>query len=46
MVLYRPSPGTCIQAHPHQMHKCGPIFMSDLKNMATTRHMHVVPIFM
>jgi hypothetical protein len=31
---------------PHQTHACGPIFMVDLNNMATTRHMHVVPIFM
>ena len=31
---------------PHQTHACGPIFMADLKNMATIRHMHVIPIFM
>jgi hypothetical protein len=31
---------------PHHTHASGPIFMVDLKNMATTRHMHVAPIFM
>jgi hypothetical protein len=30
----------------HQTHACTPIFIVDLKNMATTRHMHVVPVFM
>jgi hypothetical protein len=34
---------TCV---PHQTHACGPIFMADLNHMATTRHMHVVSIFM
>jgi hypothetical protein len=30
---------------PYQTHACGPIFMTDLNNMATIRHMYVVPIF-
>jgi hypothetical protein len=35
-----PPPGTCIQACPHQTYACGPIFLTDLSNMTTTRHMH------
>jgi hypothetical protein len=31
---------------PQQTHACNPIFMVDLENMATTRHMHEVPNFM
>jgi hypothetical protein len=31
---------------PNQTYACDPIFMVDLKNMATNRHMHAAPIFM
>jgi hypothetical protein len=31
---------------PHQTHACNPIFMTDMNNMTTTKHMHMVPIFM
>jgi hypothetical protein len=31
---------------PHRTHAYGPILMACLKNMATSRQMHVVPIFM
>jgi hypothetical protein len=39
------------QAHacghvPRETHACSPVFMTDPINMATTRHMHSISIFM
>jgi hypothetical protein len=40
-----PPPGICIQARlPPDAYN--PIYLVGLNNMATIRHMHVVPIFM